>query len=420
MPTTLSIQSKWRGPKLSSRQKRNPSSRRRSTRWRSTLKSQSCDSGSLRNDRAKPTDPFALPTKCRLVTFFETSNEAKDGFDGSMSIVQLRIRYLTPFKKVSDVLSLTICRCWPQDLCFCLSLDRKYPSLRVCCARNWLEYELLALLPFLADWLPCCGLLTCVLIGLFWPRTLHSFPPPVVLCPRTDSNRPFSGSISPGTQESFSFGHLHVAFNAFHFVPCWHENHLSNHCCLSSSVLVNKFQLSEHWNTCLDCFFQESLSIWSQKQSFLWSSVVLNVLKSWSLPGCWLSTFVAVFPVWTRLERTLCVFGSHTFVPISWMCKKQTSVSHSSTESEIISLDTGLRLDGLPALELWDLIVSVFGNVSHVSDRRGNLWMVKTNLTIKSMLCKTLMLFLCSVVVLSCSATRNIVPHISFAWPAMS
>ena len=34
---------------------------------------------------------------------------------------------------------------------------------------------------------------------------------------------------------------------------------------------------------------------------------------------------------------TLYIFGSHTFVPISWMCKKQTSVSHSSTESEIIS-----------------------------------------------------------------------------------
>ena len=68
---------------------------------------------------------------------------------------------------------------------------------------------------------------------------------------------------------------------------------------------------------------------------------------------------------------TLCVYGSHTFVPISWMCKKQTAVSHSSTESEIISLDTGLRLDGLPALELWDLIVSVLGNVSRVSDRSG-------------------------------------------------
>ena len=48
--------------------------------------------------------------------------------------------------------------------------------------------------------------------------------------------------------------------------------------------------------------------------------------------------------------------GCHTFIPISWMCKKQTSVSHSSTESGIISLDAGLRLDGIPALDLWDLI----------------------------------------------------------------
>ena len=31
---------------------------------------------------------------------------------------------------------------------------------------------------------------------------------------------------------------------------------------------------------------------------------------------------------------TLCFFESHTFVPISWMCQKQTSVSHSTTESE--------------------------------------------------------------------------------------
>ena len=47
---------------------------------------------------------------------------------------------------------------------------------------------------------------------------------------------------------------------------------------------------------------------------------------------------------------TLCVSESHTFVPISWMCKKQTSGSHSSKESEIISLDAGSRLDGIPAL----------------------------------------------------------------------
>ena len=46
------------------------------------------------------------------------------------------------------------------------------------------------------------------------------------------------------------------------------------------------------------------------------------------------------------------------------MCKKQISFSHSSTESDITSLDAGLSLDGIPALHLWDLIVSVFGNTT--------------------------------------------------------
>ena len=36
-----------------------------------------------------------------------------------------------------------------------------------------------------------------------------------------------------------------------------------------------------------------------------------------------------------------CIVGSQTFVPIRWMCKKQTSVSHSSTDAKVISLDAG-------------------------------------------------------------------------------
>ena len=63
--------------------------------------------------------------------------------------------------------------------------------------------------------------------------------------------------------------------------------------------------------------------------------------------------------------------GSLTFVPMSWMCKKQTSVSHSSAESEIISLDAGLRSDGIPALDLWDLTVFVLGNTIQIPDRSG-------------------------------------------------
>ena len=56
----------------------------------------------------------------------------------------------------------------------------------------------------------------------------------------------------------------------------------------------------------------------------------------------------------------LCIFGSRTFVPISWICQKQTSVSHCSTEAEVISLDAGLRMDGIPVLDLWDLVIEVF------------------------------------------------------------
>ena len=70
---------------------------------------------------------------------------------------------------------------------------------------------------------------------------------------------------------------------------------------------------------------------------------------------------------------TLFVLGSHTFVSISWMCKKQTSVSHSSTESEIIPLDAVLRLDGIPALDLWDLIVAVLGNTNQNRVEQGDL-----------------------------------------------
>ena len=74
---------------------------------------------------------------------------------------------------------------------------------------------------------------------------------------------------------------------------------------------------------------------------------------------------------------TLCIFGSRTFVPVSWMCKKQTSVSHISTEAEIIFLDAGLRLDGVPALDLWDLIVADLGNTNQSHKERGDPFMNK-------------------------------------------
>ena len=61
----------------------------------------------------------------------------------------------------------------------------------------------------------------------------------------------------------------------------------------------------------------------------------------------------------TSIGIILGVSESRTFVPMSWMSWKQTSVSHSSTESEIISLDAGLRMDGLLALDFWDMVIEV-------------------------------------------------------------
>ena len=70
------------------------------------------------------------------------------------------------------------------------------------------------------------------------------------------------------------------------------------------------------------------------------------------------------------------------------MCKKQTSVSHSSTESEIISLDSGLRMDGIHALDLWVLHSSsnqsektkenVQGNLLHDTSSRKQTKQVKS------------------------------------------
>ena len=58
----------------------------------------------------------------------------------------------------------------------------------------------------------------------------------------------------------------------------------------------------------------------------------------------------------------------HSFQSVGCV-KKQTSVSHSSTESEITSLDARLRLDGMPALDFWDLIAAVLHGHSNQNDQ---------------------------------------------------
>ena len=51
--------------------------------------------------------------------------------------------------------------------------------------------------------------------------------------------------------------------------------------------------------------------------------------------------------------------GPNTWAPIACVCKAQTSVSHSSTESEVISLDYVLRTEGVPILSFLQHVASV-------------------------------------------------------------
>ena len=48
----------------------------------------------------------------------------------------------------------------------------------------------------------------------------------------------------------------------------------------------------------------------------------------------------------------LCLRGPNTFMPLGAVSKKQTCVSHSTPEAEIVAFDCALRTVGLPALQL--------------------------------------------------------------------
>ena len=72
------------------------------------------------------------------------------------------------------------------------------------------------------------------------------------------------------------------------------------------------------------------------------------------------------------------LIGPSTFAPISALCKTQSCVSHSSTESEIIALDHAMRNEGIPLLGFLQFLASggnaegARGDPSTRSDLRGN------------------------------------------------
>ena len=46
-------------------------------------------------------------------------------------------------------------------------------------------------------------------------------------------------------------------------------------------------------------------------------------------------------------------------------------MSHSSTEAEVIALDAALRLEGLPALMLWDTVIEVLSSEKNNQNKKS-------------------------------------------------
>ena len=53
----------------------------------------------------------------------------------------------------------------------------------------------------------------------------------------------------------------------------------------------------------------------------------------------------------------LCVRGPHTSFPISANSKRQSCVSKSTPEAEIVAMDFAIRSMGIPSLSLWDALL---------------------------------------------------------------
>ena len=53
----------------------------------------------------------------------------------------------------------------------------------------------------------------------------------------------------------------------------------------------------------------------------------------------------------------LALYGTHTFFPLCSASTKQTNVSHSSVEAELVACNKGMRTEGLPALDLWEQLL---------------------------------------------------------------
>ena len=74
----------------------------------------------------------------------------------------------------------------------------------------------------------------------------------------------------------------------------------------------------------------------------------------------------------------LCLRGRNTFMPLAGTSKKQTCVSHSTPEAEIVAMDHAIRSEGLPALQMWEVVLNRPLVIQFMEDNMAAIRIVQT------------------------------------------
>ena len=69
----------------------------------------------------------------------------------------------------------------------------------------------------------------------------------------------------------------------------------------------------------------------------------------------------------------LALTGPNSFFPLNAKSKKQTCVSHSTPEAEIVAANAAVRSGGLPALQIWDVLLNREVKLSLLEDNKATM-----------------------------------------------
>ena len=74
----------------------------------------------------------------------------------------------------------------------------------------------------------------------------------------------------------------------------------------------------------------------------------------------------------------LALTGPNTFFPLNGVSKKQTCVSHSIPEAEVVAANAAVRFEGLLALQLWDTILGRPVQATLLEDSQATMQILKS------------------------------------------